>query len=505
MQLKTKIKVVIAEDEEIIRRSIVNRIEACDSEFMIVAEAGNGQEAMNAIAKYNPELLITDIKMPVMDGIELIQKVQRRYPQVNLVILSGYSDFSYLQQAIRCGVSHYLLKPLEDDALQDTLQELKNKVIREQYHRNHTVIRSSNYHESVPPDIRQCMFSVCIGNLCYDSTDSYLEKFYHELPHVHWEKILNDLIPDTIDWSVSNEDLNEKIICIRGTQFPEDGLEVYIPVLQNRLQKFYPKLPIQVVGSRYSQSSDYTWMCGLRLQNLLHQQCIAGRSSALLLERDEKAPTSEGFSIVKMQINDSLRPCMEAKDLDGIRAELNLLFNYMVKHNVSQRDMEKVISYIIRIYEFGRDGQEGTYFQKIMRQLSTCFDGKTLAETLVDTIMSSLWPTECPPDLAVQLVTYVDQHFLHLDQLEDLSQVFNYNYTYLSRLFKKQTGFTLKKYILNRRLKLAMQLIENNEDMSVSQIAALSGFTDRRNFLRSFKDYTGTSPSEYKSSIILKD
>lgn len=97
-----------------------------------------------------------------------------------------------------------------------------------------------------------------------------------------------------------------------------------------------------------------------------------------------------------------------------------------------------------------------------------------------------------------------NNHYLQLDQLEDLSEVFHYSYAYLSRLFKKRTGVSLNKYIIEKRLELSKRLIENNDDMSITQIAELSGFSDRRNFLRAFSAYVNMSPSEYKASIITK-
>lgn len=98
----------------------------------------------------------------------------------------------------------------------------------------------------------------------------------------------------------------------------------------------------------------------------------------------------------------------------------------------------------------------------------------------------------------------MDSHFIHLDQLEDLSLIFHYSYSYLSRLFKKYIGVPLNKYVIEKKLELAKQLIENNRDLSIAQIAELSGFSDRRNFLRAFSSYTNMSPSEYKASIISK-
>ena len=87
----------MVEDEAVLRQGIVQKIHSSDHDFTVVAEASNGQEALDAIYRSSPDLLITDIKMLVMNGLALIQTVRRRYPQIKIIILSGYSDFSYLQ------------------------------------------------------------------------------------------------------------------------------------------------------------------------------------------------------------------------------------------------------------------------------------------------------------------------------------------------------------------------------------------------------------------------
>ena len=180
MQLKTKIKVVIAEDEPAIMHSLADKILEYDSDFLIVSQVSNGQDALEAIQHHRPDVLFTDIKMPVMDGIELIRTVNLQYPNIRIVILSGYSDFSYTQQAIRYGVLSYLLKPIESDALQETLQDLKNKIVREQYYETHKIIYSSNYSSGSGKTLEHCLLSVCVGNLFYDSSDPYLQNEYSQ-------------------------------------------------------------------------------------------------------------------------------------------------------------------------------------------------------------------------------------------------------------------------------------------------------------------------------------
>ena len=95
MQLKAKIKVIIAEDEPAIMHTIAAKIQEIDSDFLIVEQCTNGLDALQAVHLHRPDVLLTDIKMPVMDGLDLAKNTSLQYPNTRIVIISGYSDFSY--------------------------------------------------------------------------------------------------------------------------------------------------------------------------------------------------------------------------------------------------------------------------------------------------------------------------------------------------------------------------------------------------------------------------
>ena len=160
----------------------------------------------------------------------------------------------------------------------------------------------------------------------------------------------------------------------------------------------------------------------------------------------------EAPAIVKLRVSDSLSEFIDERDTASIRQELSLIFHYMVDHQVNQRDFQKVILHIIHTCEFSGIHTSATCSQRILRALSTSFEITTLADDLVDAVMEHLFPDEYAPDLGTQLVPYVDQHFRHLDQLQEITPVFHCSYAYLSRPFKKQTGKSINKYVLENGL-----------------------------------------------------
>jgi two-component system response regulator YesN len=124
MSRKRTYSVLVAEDEPLIRRHIVRKLaESCPG-FEVVAEAADGQEALESIAELYPDVLVTDIRMPVMDGLALIREAYYGYPDVRVVIVSGYDEFSYAKSALSFGVKDYLLKPISDDELRSVMSRL---------------------------------------------------------------------------------------------------------------------------------------------------------------------------------------------------------------------------------------------------------------------------------------------------------------------------------------------------------------------------------------------
>jgi YesN/AraC family two-component response regulator len=116
--------VIVAEDEELILNSIVKKIGAPGTGFRVIGTAQDGKTALELIEKLSPDVLVTDIMMPVMNGLELANTVYARYPHMEKIIITGYDEFSYAQQALRFEVRDYLLKPIKKETLTETMNRL---------------------------------------------------------------------------------------------------------------------------------------------------------------------------------------------------------------------------------------------------------------------------------------------------------------------------------------------------------------------------------------------
>ena len=124
------LKVLVVEDEEMIRKGIVLAVDWAALDCVVVGEAANGAQALEAVERYDPSLIITDLKMPVMDGLEMLRQLRERGNNAFVIILTAYDSFSYAQTALRLGAVDFLLKPFHDGELEQAVTRLKQRMDR---------------------------------------------------------------------------------------------------------------------------------------------------------------------------------------------------------------------------------------------------------------------------------------------------------------------------------------------------------------------------------------
>lgn len=122
------IKVLVVDDEAIVRKGIVLETDWKALNCVVVGEASNGEEGLEAVERFRPDLIVCDIKMPKMSGIEMLTTIRERGDNTPVIFLTAYSDFSYAQQAIRLSASDYLLKPFEDGELEKTVLKICGQI-----------------------------------------------------------------------------------------------------------------------------------------------------------------------------------------------------------------------------------------------------------------------------------------------------------------------------------------------------------------------------------------
>ena len=161
-------KIMLVDDEEEVRTSIIKKINWEANGFEVVGDAENGRDALEKIENLEPNVIITDIRMPYMDGLALTENIRQRFPSIKVIIFSGFDDFTYAKEAIRLGVTEYILKPVNVDELTEILKKVRAKLDEEiESARNIDSLRES-YKASLPVLREQFLNKLIIKKGFYD-------------------------------------------------------------------------------------------------------------------------------------------------------------------------------------------------------------------------------------------------------------------------------------------------------------------------------------------------
>lgn len=230
-------KVLIVEDEDIIRRGLVFSLHWDDLDCAVVADCANGEEGVLAIRRYNPDIVITDISMPVMDGLKMIQNTYEMY-EYAAIILSGYSDFEYAQSAIRYGVLGYLLKPLRKQELREAVERAKKECQRRDFYKSH---------QSQP--LRLAEDFIKEFRTSYSGNDKVVHQMMDFVTVHYQQKILMSDLQKELNYS--DTFLNKKFKEAIGTTFME-----YV-------NRYRIRQAIDMMSEQNMTLQDIAWKCGI--------------------------------------------------------------------------------------------------------------------------------------------------------------------------------------------------------------------------------------------------
>lgn len=507
LENRNEIRTLVVEDEEKIAAGICAKISSLDSDFVVVGQAYNGKEALEMIEALHPQVVFTDIAMPEMNGMELARQIRKRSPNMVIVIISGYSDFSYAQQSMKYGVFNYLLKPLQDDALLETMFDIKKSLshfaVREQRH----ILYSDRFDVGQDDNEKYLLANICMGNVIYNMQDEEVLRFYQDqIGQISWGKIMSELFEENIEWFVADEhSLNQKMIAVKIKE--NDRAEIFdmmqrIPLLVQE----YTVLPVSICSTKQEVNKKEIWDYTKRLRNIMKQRLVIGHNCCFYLEDDEKF-SNDMLEIVKMKLNTYVKNYFISTNLENFLNEMQTIFKYMESNHATQESIEKICIYVIRLLELSKASLENTNLEEIqermIRSISISVSEKELFENLFCEFqkLNHFMETLYEDNVENKLLDYVDEHYLTIESVEKVAEEFGYNYTYLSRLFKKKVGESMNRYITEKKISLAKELLKNHPYMTLMEISEMCGYHDYKYFSRVFKAETGVTPSEYKEKI----
>ena len=498
------IRTLVIDDEPFLRQYIKNSIVSQNPAFAIIGEAGNGEEAWQKITETAPDVIFIDIKMPLVDGLEVLERCSQLKKPPLSIVLSGYSEFSYAQKALKHHAFDYILKPVNQGALGQLLKRIESgfrkRMGKIQYRYFLHLLHNQNFthsREEVSAAFsgidRFYAYYVCIGshstcrynqfnaigdfwkNIQFDRRDSGAAAAYGQVWIIHEEPQNDCLLILGGQNGSGNAFLLDIQAVLKDSPYPTTiihGPESNRPgQLKDRLIELYSAASGHVVFSRSSVHdlttprpfSDDLLFFTYAEQNILRKLVNDRKFADFQKQTAKYLSLCESQGCLQCGLSQLLKRICEIANQNRLSFALHERIDELITNSMDYRDI--------------RDGMTDL--------LNDIF------HTFSDTTGSSA---------AIQIKTFIDQHYTEQISLTRLAGKFNFSISHLSSLFKKKYRVSPNEYIIRLRIERAKALLTESRDTSVRRISELIGYTDPYYFSRLFKMSAGCTPSDYRNS-----
>jgi two-component system, response regulator YesN len=519
-------KVFFVEDEIVTREGIRDNVDWAAGGFEFCGEAMDGEMALPLIQAARPEILITDIKMPFMDGLQLSKIVRERMPWIKIIILSGHDEFEYARKAIELGVTEYLLKPVTIGNLQQSLQRVSQILAQERKEQENLLQLHSQVDESLASLREKLLLKLMLGTV--SSTDAIergqalgmdliarcyvvmIAKFqlsdrsdqfdYDEYQRV--ENIITELIENNPDVFILKKDWEDLVILLKGGTPETVDEEKYLLLarIREKLEKTRYKL-VFGVGSPQKRIADIYHSFVEALENI--QKASESGEASLNLTVDKvdllKVDKSELENFLRSGTKDGVEQFFEGY-IRPLRETAQ--FSQLIKNYIFL-DLIVVTAKLVK--EWGGDIDE-------------VFDEMNSIETILSNIKTSQQLQEQAQAILVNALAfrdsqarnqhnrlvrqareYIDQAYTETDlSLNEVAARVNLSPSHFSVVFAQETGQNFKDYLTGVRIQKAKELLRSTA-LKSTDIACLVGYNDPHYFSFVFKKNTGLSPSEFRA------
>ncbi len=528
-----KIRVLIVEDEPIIRMGIASVMPweelGCEAPLL----ANNGKEGLIKAAENQPQLVISDIRMPQMDGLEMAQQLAAQYPGVKIIFLTGYKEFEYAQKAISFGVREYILKPVDQEELLGAVKRLTEQIRSEETLEAEREQLEKQVQESLPILRDKFISSLLFGNM--DSVESIYEKMdyfsvkieefavmalvldsFHELEHGFTESdillllfMIQEQVKDLLaEYGYSaitfqHEKVLYAILSPKEKKLDGSGLLEYGNALGNRVKE----------KGRFSLSIGISHIhkgaAALRRARRESDQC-AGQSyyfgaGSVIYYDDLKAADSSEPKEEEPETEPFFRSLRQGS---GVRQEMEELCRQLQQLSsvgAVKSMTAEVISGGFRqlMGEYGDcqvlDSQYDSQMEKLHYARSVRNYTELLTETgaWMENFIQSRQRSRTQ-HLLDQAIQYMRENCRREVSLEEVADQVYVSKWYFSKLFRKEKGIKFSDCMSALRIEEAQKIIRTHPNLRNYEVADMVGFTDVRYFSQLFRKITGKTPSEFR-------
>lgn len=523
------LKLMIVEDEDLLRMGLVTCIDWADLGYELIGDAGDGEKALRLVEQNPPDVVITDVKMPRMNGIEMAERLKQDYPDTRIIVISGYDEFEYARRALKAGVSEYILKPLNLEQLKAVVVEIRKKIEQERQ-KDQELLTLKSKQQGDMRSLRQQMYAKLLLNKCgveelkdeieelgHPVLDRYyaagilaIEGFsvisveYDYLQVIEMDRVLQTLVDGTLKKlppecgdgiTVLRANAGERLLCISGESAA--GVKEIIKQIQGNF----------AAGEGELEHMELLFGAVCRgLDGLYRSYLDVRKNSEIRFRKSFSAPDSDGMGFDKENLFFEIR----SGSAQGIEAALKDLQDYLSqKHILSYMQLVLMITNLygecIRLpEEVGAAAEEvlgdpGLYYKRILEQKKrndmveelgkACF----LIHAYFEQVSGSRYQ-----GIISRARQYVEEHYQEETlSVGDVAEYAHVSVSYLGMIFKNETGQTFIEYLTGMRMEKAKYFLKNT-NMKNYEVAIACGYSTPSYFSTVFKGMYGMTPSEYR-------
>lgn len=480
-------KLLIVEDEKMIRQGIKAMVMRFQMPIDEIIECNNGLEALDVVKTQQIDVMITDIRMPKMDGITLVKEIKGLPYVPKVIVISGYDDFSYAVELLRNGAKEYLLKPIEREKLAEALEKINKEIEEEQIEEAREKEKKTKL---AYKQLRFFLLEESDGN--FEDLEPTIAEFLQEKSYfVFCTKHKKREIFER-DWMAYLEDIH--------------GQDVFIAAVDKNNEMNLKILNEDCFGRSKAHRSIY---------ELKEAYCeaVASRKRAFLRGESEVECLIEGELVIEEVFNETevterMTQMIGTDKLEDAMGILERFRHKIEQGRISQKQFERTIAQLLyqleetykKVIELDKEAFVALKNEYQYETVNEYFEAlKQCLETIHEQIIDEFEDYKNKQKVQ-EAVAYIKANYNKDLNMAVVSNYISMNYSLFSFVFKQYTGTNFVSYLKNIRVNEAKKLLVNT-DKKIIEISAMVGYENEKHFMKMFKSIYGVSPSEYRKNM----
>ena len=525
-------KVILVDDEEEVREAIRKRIDWESIGFTVAGTAENGEEALELAEAEEPDVVMTDIQMPFMDGLTMLKKLKEKLPDLRSVIFSGYDDFEYAKEAIRLEAEEYILKPVDADELKAIFLRIKER-LDEQMEQRRNVEQLSRYYEEIRPIMkeqliigllegRELQFDLeryqrdydlelesafyCVGAFRITPTGDNKDRLNKNLMAVSLKQIVTERFKDVLPVEAF---VYLDTVCVLARLKSTAQHSIFINEMDKICKIAHKTLDADVcagIGRVYG-NAESIHKSFIEAKDAFHHRIFVGENQAIFINDVEPSYPIEDY-VSEKQIRHIMRQ-IKIGTRESLDSEIYDFIDKLKRTNINLNQLQIFYAeFVVELLRLCRGhgisaqdvGMSNVNTNEELTQMSSMDEFAARLSELSNTLREKIGSErlDSTKKFATDARQYIADHYSESKlSVDEICSHLGVGPSYFSSVFKKEMGKSFVTYLTEVRMNEAQRLLDTTDEKSYI-IAGMVGYEEPNYFSYVFKKHFGVSPSKYR-------